>query len=348
MSRRGTAEVLRSDRENLAPTPGHGLFPVTHSILSAVTVLAEVAQAYPIDTPATCQLLMPGMNDTYLLTARGHRSIIRIYRARWRNLSEIGYELELLNHLAARGVSVSVPIAARDGSLIRPLSAPEGTRYLVLFTYARGTPLSWTEAEHCYRAGRLLATIHVASEDFRSEHRRFRLDLGYLIDAPLAAVRPFLAHRPDDRCYLEAFADRLRARIEAAVQASSDWGVCHGDFSSTGNFHVAEDDTLTVFDFDLCGPGWRAYDLAPIQRAARGYKSSIIWDAFLKGYTETRPLAAADLAAVPLFHTVNRLWSLGMRAGNVAKWGALFMGDWYLDSQLTFFRNWESEHGERK
>jgi Ser/Thr protein kinase RdoA (MazF antagonist) len=327
---------------------GPDLFPVIHSILSAGAVLAEVAQAYPIDTPATCQLLMPGMNDTYLLTARGHHSIIRIYRARWRSPSEIAYELELLAHLTARGVSVSVPLAARDGSLIRPLSVPEGTRYLVLFTYARGTPLSWMKEEHCYRAGRLLAAIHAASEDFGSEHGRFRLDLGYLIDAPLAAVRPFLTHRSEDWCYLEGFADRLRARAETAVGAGLDWGACHGDFSSTGNFHVAEDHTLTVFDFDLCGPGWRAYDLAPIQRAARGYKNSAVWDTFLKGYTETRPLAVADLAAVPLFHTINRLWSLGMRAGNVAKWGALFMGDWYLDSQLTFFRNWEAEHGERK
>jgi Ser/Thr protein kinase RdoA (MazF antagonist) len=290
---------------------------------------------------------MPGMNDTYLLTARGHRSIIRVYRARWRTPSEISYEMELLSHLAARGVSVSVPLAARDGSLIRPLSAAEGIRYLVLFTYARGTPLSWMEAEHCYRAGKLLAALHVASEDFGSEHERFRLDLGYLIDAPLAVVQPFMAHRPEDWRYLEGFAGRLRARAEAAVGADLDWGVCHGDFSSTGNFHVAEDHTLTVFDFDLCGPGWRAYDLAPIQRAARGYKNSAIWDTFLKGYTETRPLAAADLAAVPLFHTVNHLWSLGMRAGNVAKWGALFMGDWYLDWQLTFFRNWEAEHGEQ-
>ncbi len=346
MAKRVTVEVLRSDHEDLWPVSGHRLFPVIHSILSAGAVLAEVTQAYAIDTPATGQLLMPGMNDTYLVTTRDSRYIVRVYRAQWRTPSEIGYELELLTHLAARGVSVSVPIPARDGSLIRLLSAPEGTRHLVLFTYARGTPLSWTEEEHCYRAGKLLATIHAASEDFRSEHGRFRLDLRYLIDTPLAELRPFLTHRPEDWCYLEGFAARLRARAEEAVGAGLDWGVCHGDFSSTGNFHVAEDHTLTVFDFDLCGPGWRAYDLAPIQRAAQGCKNSAIWDAFLKGYTETRSLAAADLAAVPLFHTINRLWSLGMRAGNVAKWGALFMGDWYLDWQLTFFRNWEAERGE--
>jgi Ser/Thr protein kinase RdoA (MazF antagonist) len=80
-----------------------------------------------------------------------------------------------------------------------------------------------------------------------------------------------------------------------------------------------------------------------MQRAARGYKKSAIWDRFLEGYTELRPLAPADLAATPLFHAINRLWSMGMRASNVARWGALFMGDWYLDAQLAFFRQGEGQ-----
>ena len=62
-----------------------------------------------------------------------------------------------------------------------------------------------------------------------------------------------------------------------------EWGVCHGDFSSTGNFHVAPDGTITVFDFDLCGPGWRVSDLAPIRRAAVGHKNRRIWREFLRG-----------------------------------------------------------------
>lgn len=323
-------------------------FPACHSVLTADAVLVQVLESYAIDTPARCQLLMPGMNDTYLLSARDQRFIIRIYRANWRTYSEIAYELELLTHLGSRRVPVSVPIPGRDGSLLRSVSAPEGIRYIAMFTYAAGAPVSWTDEEHCYRAGALLATIHTASQDFRTEYQRFNLDLGYLVDAPLKAIRPFLRHRSQDWCYLEDFSARIREQAEASIEAGLDWGVCHGDFSSTGNFRVADNHSLTVFDFDLCGPGWRAYDLAPIQRAARGYKNQVIWDTFLSGYTELRRLTPVDLDAVPLFHTINRLWSFGVRASNVAKWGALFMGDWYIDSQLAFFRNWEAAHGKNR
>ncbi len=102
-----------------------------------------------------------------------------------------------------------------------------------------------------------MAAIHVASEDFGSKHGGLRLDLEYLIDSPPAESRPFLTHRSEDWRDLVRFAGRLRARAEAAFSARPDSGVCHGDFSSTGNFRVAEGHTPTVFDFDWSDPGWR-------------------------------------------------------------------------------------------
>jgi len=315
---------------------------VTYSILSADALVAVVSQAYAIGSPLSSQLIRRGLNDTYLLQSQDERYIARVYRAQWRTPSEIAYELELLLHLAAKGVSVSAPIVARNGSLSRPLAAPEGTRYLVLFTYAQGRPLSWEEDDHCYLAGRVLAMIHAASDDFVSRHARRSLDLEYLIDRSLAAIRPFLAHRPD-WAYLEGLAARLRERAVKAAAAGLDWGVCHGDFGAK-NVFVSEDRTPTVFDFDLCGPGWRAYDVAVVRWVAMDQNSRGIWDAFLHGYTQVQPLALADLAVVPLFHAVYHLSSLGVFARNVADWGVLDMSDWYLDRELKFFREWATEN----
>jgi Ser/Thr protein kinase RdoA (MazF antagonist) len=344
-------EKAMKDHETEVGT-GSGLFPVTRSILSADALRAEVAEAYAIDTPFTCQLLRPSMNDTYLLTNGDDRYIARVYGAHWRSASEIAYELELLVYLAARGISVSVPIAARDTSLMCPLFAPEGIRHLVLFTYAQGTPLSWRK--HCYLMGRLLAAIHMASEHFVCRHTRSHLDLKYLIDAPMAALRPFFAHRSEDWSYLEESAARLRARVEAAACMGLEWGVCHGDFGPK-NIHIAEDRTCTVYDFDLCGPSWRAYDLAPVWPAATATmdprKTAVkraIWGSFLKGYTETRCLGATDLAVVPLFHSIMRLWGLGARARAVARRGALLLSDSELNRELALFREWEAERLEGK
>jgi Ser/Thr protein kinase RdoA (MazF antagonist) len=319
------------------------LFPVLRSILSPEALLQKVTEAYRIGAPLECRLLKRGLNDTYVITTPDGPYILRVYRARWRSEPEIMYELELLCHLAAQGVSVSVPIAAEDGRLALPVAAPEGTRHLVLFTYACGTRLSWTTEDDAFLAGSAVATIHAGSDGFRSSHRRTPLDLEYLTRAPIEALRPFLAHRPADWEYLEYFAALLRSRTTELIAQGLDWGVCHGDFGPK-NIHISANRTLTVFDFDLCGPGWRAFDLGLMQWVAMDHKEDGMWKAFLKGYSATRALPAADIAAVPLFHAAGHLSSLGLFAENVGDWGSADMSDWLFDREIKFFREWAADH----
>jgi Ser/Thr protein kinase RdoA (MazF antagonist) len=228
---------------------------VVYSTLAPAHVLAVLSKAYVIDELAGCQMLQRGLNDTYLLTTSTRRFIARIYRAD-RPQAEIRYELDLLTHLDNRGVPVASPLTARDGSLVQQIIAPEGTRNAVLFAHAPGAQLSWENEEHCRLAGRVAAAMHAAGVEFTTAHRRRWLDLGYLIDQPLTLIKPFLIHRPADWRYLEELALRVRARI-AALAPVLDWGPCHGDFGAN-NAHISEDGRVTLFDFDFCGPGWRA------------------------------------------------------------------------------------------
>jgi len=317
---------------------------VSHSLLAPEALRAEVARAFDIGPSLDCRLLQRGFNDTYLLTTPHDRYVLRVYRAGWRSAPEIAYELELLIHLAAKGVPVSFPLCGRDGKLMRPVAAPEGPRQLALFTFAAGEPVAWDEERHSFLAGKLAGAIHAGSDDFVSPHARLPLDLAYLIDNPLATLRPFLVHRLDDWHFLEGFAARLRERTDVVAETGLDWGVCHGNLNG-GNIHITRDHRLTVFDFDLCGPGWRACDFAEIQWIAHYCQKTSIWEAFLSGYAESRPPAATDLAAVPVFHAVSRLFFLGLAASNAAgRWGISCMSDWYIDYEMRFFREWEAEH----
>lgn len=314
---------------------------VIRSIVSPDALMLNVAQSYEIAAPLTCRLLKRGLNDTYLLTTVCGPYVLRVYRAGWRSEEEIRYELDLLRHLAAKGLGVSVPIATRDDRLFLPLGAPEGTRPLVLFTYASGTRASWGVPEDAYDIGTAAATIHAASDDFASRWPRASLDSDYLINRPLVAIRPFLAHRPADLAYLERFTDGLEAEVAALVANGLDWGVCHGDFGPK-NIHKDGDGRLTIFDFDLCGPGWRALDLALIRWVAVDHRNNALWEAFLRGYSATRRLSATDLSAVPVFHAAAHLSSLGLFAETVGDWGAADMSDWLFDRELEFFRTWKA------
>src|SRR6266536_2501542 len=115
---------------DLKADPGSTSPLVVHSILSPEALLSVVSGAYSIDTPRACELLKPGPNDTYLVTTRTERYVVRVYGKHWRSLAEVLYEMDLLRHLESKGVSVSVPIADRDGNLARAVTMPEGVRQL--------------------------------------------------------------------------------------------------------------------------------------------------------------------------------------------------------------------------
>lgn len=309
--------------------------PVTYSILSSDAVLEEVRREYGIEGLEGCSLMHRGLNASYLVTCAGGRYVARISGARWRSAASIGYELELLGHLAAAGVSAPLPIAARDHGLAVPVAAPEGTRQLVLFTFVEGSPLSWNEPVYWEAAGRAAAAFHAASDDFASRHSRVPLDLESLIEAQLDALRPYLEGRPEWRVLSRIAAD-LRERA-AALTPGLDWGVCHGALAAE-NLRVGENGRLSLIDFDLAAPGWRAYDLAAVHWVASSPKGSEIWNLFIRGYVDVRAPATVDLQAVPLFHAIRRLWSLGMEARKAPAFGSHRLAPEHLKPELRALR----------
>lgn len=274
------------------------IFPVTSSILSADALLQEIAFNYSLDDLLDCQLIKRGLSDSYLIRTASESYMLRIYRPKWRTLSEILYEMDMLTYLRQQGASVSTPLARKDGSFVQGLNAPEGTRYMALFTYAKGDEPVLTE-EQSYQMGQATAVIHQASEGFVSHHERFSLDVDYLIHNPLQLAKPYFEHRPEDLAFLFRVADALSERI-TRLAPGLDWGICHGD-GTERNAHITEDGVVTFFDFDCGGLGWRAYDLATFRMNARKREhGAAIWADYLKGYTSKRPIYPVDMEAEPL------------------------------------------------
>lgn len=323
-----------------APASRHTPLPVTHSIVSAQALERELEASYVLGSPVRCRLLRPGTNDSYEVRTPRGRFVAHVYGARWRTSSNIAFQVELLGHLAARGVGVALPVLDRDGAAVRVLQAPEGSRSLVLFHDQPGRRLSWDDLDDCALLGRITAEIHEACHGFTPRARGVLLDAEHLTQRPCAMLRPFLAHRPRDREWLDGFVERLAARL-AELDRRLDHGVCHGDTSGR-TVRRSPDGALAAVGFDLCGVGWRAFDLAAVAWVADARGDGAIWRAFEAGYRTARPLKDPDTAALPLFHVVRQLWSLGLRAENAADWGSTSLGDAYLDRKLSFFRRSEA------
>jgi Ser/Thr protein kinase RdoA (MazF antagonist) len=241
-------------------------------------------------------------------------------------------------------------VARYDGSFVHTLQAAEGARSAVLFTLAPGAPLALNSPEasaHASRLGDAAAALHAAADDFRSLQPRFVLDEEHLLERPLAALLPLLAGRAAEHNRLRHIAATLRARLADVAREPLDTGFCHGDLHD-GNACITADQALTLFDFDCCGRGWRAYDLAVFRWSLEALglapaARDALWEAFLSGYQARRALGPRDRAAVPLFLVLRQIWYLGLAASFAPERGSNYV-DEQLARELPFLWRWEAEY----
>jgi Ser/Thr protein kinase RdoA (MazF antagonist) len=322
-------------------------FPVIASTLSPKALMRDILPGFGIGPVIECKFFSGGFNHTYRIkTSDGSTYYLRAYRILWRTPADIQCELDALNHLKRKGFPAASPVTYKDGQPFCTVTAPEGTRFLVLFTEAPGSEISY-EHEHgrnAQRYGQAVAQMHNALEDFGSLHPRFHLDLAHFIDQPLRNIQPFLSHRPNDWHFLQQFAETLRQRILAIPADMLEQGFCHGDLQGY-HANITLDGTLTFFDFDCGGFGYRAYDLAVFLWCCRLEDAvATRWAPFLESYRETRPIHDRDLQAVPLFVCARYLWHMGVHTQNSLDWGIDFLNDKYFDNHLNRLRQAEKDY----
>lgn len=348
-------------------------FPVTYSVPSAKALLERVQGDYAgmLDgTAKECRFLSRGLNDVFeLVTDAGVRYVLRVYRQGHRTLADILYELEVLRHLQTKGAAVSAPIMRADGEWLGMLTLPEGTRQTVLFTYAPGHEPRYEgdreEAEVMLYA-REAATIHTASDDFQCEHARYALDLEHLLWQPLRLIKPFFSERINDWLSIESLASKLKQRFDGLDMSKFSTGFCHGDFhggnahihyqqsnlvegaaetdDATGLVQAVESPSLIFFDFDCCGFGLRAYDIAVFRWNARHRdKDKSRWPLFLKGYQQVRELSAEEIQATDLLVPIRQFWLMGTHVNLSPDFSVGWLNDAYFDRHLDFLRKWDAE-----
>jgi Ser/Thr protein kinase RdoA (MazF antagonist) len=319
------------------------VLPVLHSLLDPAALLPRLTDAYGLPPGAGCQLLARGVADLYWVDAAGARYVLRVFSTGHRTRDEIEYELDLIEHAGEKGVPVAAPRRMPAGGRLLPLSAPEGERLGVLYERAPGVDRPEPYPDEAY--GRAVASLHAALDDYAGPPVK-QLDFGYLVRRCLARLEPFLGHRPDGGyAWLERLADALEARLEERASAL-EWGPCHGDCRG-GNAMFQPDGTITLIDYELCGHGWRAYDVAVFlwSRLHGGVGVDERWATFLRGYRAVRPLAEADLAAVDLFVPIRQLFWMGEWADHADLWGLRHrMTDQFYDAQLAYLARWLAEH----
>lgn len=315
--------------------------PVIYSTFSGEAVKTLVLPHYGFGESAACVLFRRGLNDTYRVSANNDRLALRLYRHRWRTEVMIRDEIAALLHLKGAGFPVAAPLAREDGEWLTPVQAPEGLRWAVLFHWVSGSE-PYVAAPHATLYGEMVARMHTATDNMRPGVGRKALDADYLLNDPSARLRSLMKSRPPLASRFDALVDRTSTRLESARARLGDWGFCHGDLNG-GNAHL-DADRLVLFDFDCCGQGWRAYDIATYRWSVRARAvAEQAWTSFIEAYLRARPEARDILEYVPLFVVLRHIWLHGHYAWDAQETGTGYQSDKYLDELVSFLERVESE-----
>ena len=316
---------------------------VTRSIVAADALGEIIKQDYDLGATLNCKLISKMLrtqdNEHYLIRADGVKYVARVYQLGehlQRQESDYLYELDWLNYLKAKNQPISYPIARRDGDFLGQIDAPEGRRYYAVFSYAPGIPMAADNEDQLFAMGRKMAQIHLVSNEYQPAYERHKMGLKFLVDEPLARLKEFWTKKQDTKLeILLTSAEEARVQIEVLLQNEEEtedgWGPIGGDFHPY-NTHFDQANEPTFFSFDLCGNGWRAYDIAVfLLNADLMRRPSNLSEAFFAGYYAVRPLSRNEHEAIAPFLTIRRVWLTGTFSTVEGVAGYTFIGPAQLD-----------------
>jgi Ser/Thr protein kinase RdoA (MazF antagonist) len=235
----------------------------------------------------------------------GASYILRIGHSIRRTASLIRGEADWINYLAANGATVARAVVSRKGQLVESIDDGRGGYFLVTaFTRAPGRrPVreDWTP-DMFETYGRLIGRMHALSKAYEPSDptwRRPHMDDPIMLDSeqwlPPGEARVLARYRG------------IRERMAQLARDDRDaYGLIHQD-AHGGNFFIADDGTITLFDFDDCVYGWFIYDIAMVifyaamgREGAEAFTQRFLTH-FFRGYKQENRLNRAWLKETPLF-----------------------------------------------
>lgn len=308
-------------------------FPVTHSILSAKHIAGFLEEIYSLNKGATCSLIKSGINDTYLITTSDNKFVFRIYSFNWRRETEILEEIRLLNDLNQHGLPVSYPVPDKNGRYIQTLNAPEGNRFGVLFSYAAGEKLHIASEENHFRIGQLMARFHTITVNQRLNRIDYTPEV--MLIEPIRQIAHFLPIESEEMQFMQITQKYLLREFQNADTSQIRQGAVHMDIWFD-NLNITDTQEITLFDFDFCGNGWIATDIAYYilqlhnveKYEPTDYQPKV--DSFLKGYESITPITTEEKRLLPILGVSMYFFYLGVQCQRFDNWSNSFLNENYL------------------
>ena len=207
-----------------------------------------------------------GENATFKVTDQSNKSyLVRVCREDYHSPAALNEELSWLNRLgSSTNLQVPVPIRNKSKKLFsqvvyKPYFNPT---HIVVFKWVEGRFIDKKFTIGTARKlGELLAQLHLSTKKYTVKHRRYWDAEGLLSKKAKLGDLSSLKLTPLQRKKIFSLRRNIFSRLKKYQKNFPDkMGLIHADMH-TGNFFFNQNGIVAI-DFDDCGFGFYAYDLA--------------------------------------------------------------------------------------
>lgn len=269
-------------------------------------------------------------NSNFFLTTEAGEFVLTIFEKL--SFEQLPFYLELMRHLAERGVLVPAPVANQESEILHTLHGKPAS----IVTKLKGESQLHPQPVHCAAVGAMLAKMHIAGQDFSLQQPNLRGLEWWRATTPV--VLPYL---PENSQHL------LRAEIhtQEAFAASPAYrqlprGPIHADLFR--NNVMFDGERLTgFFDFYFAGCDTWLFDVAVTVNdwcidLATGALDMPRVRALLDAYHAVRPFTDAEKMS----------WRPMLQAGALRFWLSRLY-DFYLPREAEMLTPHDPAHFER-
>jgi homoserine kinase type II len=303
------------------------------AVFTAVSLddLTHWIEQFPLGKASAIKGIASGIeNSNFFITTERGEFVLTIFE----NLSfeQLPFYLQLMRHLAERGVLVPAPVANAQGELVVPLHGKPAA----IVSKLDGSSQMDPQPVHCAAVGAMVGKMHLAARDFPLSQPNLRGLVWWTATTP--QVLPFLS---DDNAALlraeTAFQQRFAAG-EAYQRLAR--GPVHADLFR--NNVMFDGERLTgFFDFYFAGCDTWLFDLAVTVNdwcidQATGVLDEARVRAMLDAYHAVRPFSADEHVA----------WQPMLRAAALRFWLSRLY-DFYLPREAEMLTPHDPAHFER-
>jgi homoserine kinase type II len=252
------------------------------------------------------------------------------------SFEQLPYYLQLMKHLAGKGIPVPAPAADAQGNILHTLQGKPAA----VVEKLRGKSNLAPGVEHCRAVGDMLARMHLAGRDFGMTQPNLRglpwwnqtvpVVLPHLSDAQRTLISAELAYQ-NHVAAGAAYAALPRGPVHADLFRDN---VMFEGEQLTGffDFYFAGHDSF-VFDLAVCLNDWCIRHATDDSDGAHDADRA---QAMLGAYQAVRPLTAAERQLLPAM----------LRAGALRFWLSR-LWDWHLPREASMLKPHDPTHFER-